>query len=82
MHCFLRSLNPTGSQKEAQRSQPLGHRSGEGWRVDLHTKDVEHISLVQVVVVFVLLNALYTAEYIFKIYLSWKCFVILALGCV
>lgn len=37
-HCLLQSLNPTGSQKEEQRSQPLGHRSGEGWREDLQTK--------------------------------------------
>lgn len=38
MHCLLQSLNPTGSQKEAQRSQPPGHRSAEGWREDLQTQ--------------------------------------------
>ena len=38
MHCLLQSLNPTGGQKEAQRSQPLGHRSAEGWREDVQTQ--------------------------------------------
>lgn len=72
-HCLLQSLNPTGSQEEVQRSQPLGHRSGEGVKGGeriCRQKDIEHISLVQVVVFFVLLNALHTTEYIFKIHLS------------